>query len=170
MKKVIALFMVMVCVAWIFPATAQAAEAPAKVTRALNRCVDDNGRCIVIDHNGQKMYLFKRNCKSGKWELKKSFRCVCGDYLNPGKHYLLLRSEDIDLKTYKEGAKTYHYGVYIDCYEDVPANTMRIHSYAEIKGKTYKDGKKNDVGFAVCIDNAYYIWKYYGDGTAVMGC
>jgi hypothetical protein len=47
---------------------------------------------------------------------------------------------------------------------------MRIHSYAEIGGKTYKDSAHNTCGFSICLDNAAYIWKYYGDGTAVMGC
>jgi hypothetical protein len=131
--------------------------------------VDDNGRAIIIDQTAGKMYLYKRNCTSGKWELKKSFRCICGDKLDPKKHYLLLRNEDTDLRAYGKGSKTYQYGVYIDCYEDIPAKTMRIHSYVEIKGRVYKDKAHNTCGFAICLDNAAYVWKYYGDGTAVMG-
>ena len=152
------------------PAKTEAAtNVPAKVTAALKRVVDDNGRAIVIDHQGEKMYLFKKNCK-GKWELKKSFRCLPGDYLRPDRHYHLLRNSDTDKLFYKADGKTYSYGMYIDCYEDIPRYTMRIHSYAEKNGKTYKSLRHNPSGFAVCIDNAYYIWKYYGNGTAVAGC
>lgn len=168
-KRILTLTLVLVMMFALVPTSAEAASVPCKVTKALNRAVDDNGRCIVIDHAGQKMYLFKRNCKTGKWELKKSFRCLCGDRLDPGKHYLLLRNDDTDRRTYSEGAKTYHYGVYIDCYEEAPTRAIRIHSYAEIKGKVYKCLKKNPTGFAICIDNAAYIWRYYTDGTAVMG-
>lgn len=169
-KRMLAMALALIMMFALVPASAEAATIPCKVTKALNRAVDDNGRCIVIDQSGQKMYLFKRNCTSGKWELKKSFRCLCGDRLDPGKHYLLLRNDDTDLRTYRKGSKMYHYGVYIDCYEDVPAKTMRIHSYPEIQGKVYKDKAHNTCGFAICLDNAAYVWKWYGDGTAVMGC
>ena len=168
-KRIMALALVLVMMFALVPTTAQAASVPCKVTKALGRCVDDNGRCIVIDQSGQKMYLYKRNCTSGKWELKKSFRCLCADRLDPGKHYLLLRNEDTDLRTYRKGSKTYQYGVYIDCYEEAPTKGMRIHSYAEIGGKTCKDSKTNTCGFAICLDNAAYVWKWYTDGTAVMG-
>lgn len=170
-RKAAALFMVAAIVMTMaaVPAKVQAAAgAPAKVTQALKKAVDENGRTIVIDHQGERMYLFKKN-KSGKWELKKSFRCVCGDYLRPDRHYHLLRNADTDKLTYKEGARLYSYGVYIDCYETAPTRAIRIHSYAEIGGRVYKNGKKNNSGFAVCIDNAAYIWRYYSDGTAVMG-
>lgn len=152
------------------PARTEAAtKVPAKVTAALNRAVDDNGRAIIIDQCGQKMYLFKKNCK-GKWELKKSFRCICGEKLRKDQHYLLLRNEDTDQRIYTKGSKTYEFGMYIDCYEDVMKKSVRIHSYPEINGKIYKDSAHNACGFAVCVDNAYYIWRYYGDGTAVMVC
>lgn len=169
-KRLIAMMLIMVMMFVLVPTTAQAVSVPCKVTKALKNCVDDNGRCIVIDQSGQKMYLYKRNCSTRKWELKKSFRCICADRLDPGKHYLLLRNDDTDLRTYRKGSKTYQYGVYIDCYEDVPAKTMRIHSYPEIKGKVYKDKTHNTCGFSICLDNAAYVWKWYTDGTAVMGC
>ena len=169
-KRIMALALVLVMMFALVPTTAQAASAPCKVTKALGRCVDDNGRCIVIDQSGQKMYLFKRNCTTRKWELKKSFRCICADRIDPGKHYLLLRNDDTDLRTYRKGSKTYQYGVYIDCYEEAPIKGMRIHSYAEIGGKTCKDSKTNTCGFSICLDNAAYVWRWYGDGTAVMGC
>lgn len=168
-KRLMAMMLIMVMMFALVPTTVQAASVSCKVTKALKNCVDDNGRCIVIDQSAQKMYLFKRNCTTRKWELKKSFRCVCADRLDPGKHYLLLRNTDTDLRTYRKGSKTYQYGVYIDCYEEAPTKTMRIHSYPEIKGKVYKGKGHNTCGFAICLDNAAYVWKYYGDGTAVMG-
>lgn len=168
-KRLMAMMLIMVMMFALVPTTVQAASVPCKVTKALGKCVDDNGRCIVIDQSAQKMYLYKRNCTSGKWELKKSFRCLCADRLDPGKHYLLLRNDDTDLRTYRKGSKTYQYGVYIDCYEEAPTKGIRIHSYPEIKGKVYKDKAHNTCGFAVCNENAAYIWKWYTDGTAVMG-
>lgn len=169
-KRLMALALALVMMFALVPTTAQAASVPCKVTKALQKAVDDNGRAIIIDQTAGKMYLYKRNCTSGKWELKKSFRCLCADRLDPGKHYLLLRNDDTDLRTYRKGSKTYQYGVYIDCYEEAPTKAMRIHSCAEIGGKTYKDKAHNTCGFAVCLDNAAYVWKWYTDGTAVMGC
>jgi hypothetical protein len=168
-KRMKALALVLVMMFALVPTGAQAASVPCKVTKALQKAVDDNGRAIIIDQTAGKMYLYKRNCTSGKWELKKSFRCICGDRLDPKKHYLLLRNEDTDLRAYGKGSKVYEFGVYVDCYEEPPIKAIRIHSYAEIKGKVYKDSAHNTCGFAICLDNAAYVWRWYGDGTAVMG-
>lgn len=150
--------------------TEAAAKVPAKVTAALKRAVDDNGRAIIIDQSGKMMYLYKRNSKTRKWELKKSFRCICGNKLDPKMHYMLLRNDDTDQRIYTNGSKSYEFGVYVDCYEEAMEKTVRIHSYATINGKTYKDSAHNTCGIAVCIDNAYHIYRYYGDGTALMVC
>ena len=172
MKKIIALLMVIVCVAGIFPATAQAAEVPAKVMKAVKRCVDENGRCIVIDQKAEKMYLFKRSCKSGKWELKKVFKCIVTEKLCKTKHYFLHRSDDFELTAWGTETERWGYGLHIDCYE-VPKDII-LHSYTEryVGGKWVKDKSRagNDFGIATCEENARYIYRYYKDGTAVMGC
>lgn len=169
-RKAVALLMAAMILAAVLPAYTEAATSvPCKVTRALSKAVDENGRAIIIDQSAGKMYLYKRNCSTQKWELKKSFRCICAVRLDPKKHYCLLRNEDTDLISYTKGTKTYSYAVNVDCYEEPTTKSIRIHSYAEIGGNTYKDSTHNTCGIAVCIDNAHYIWKYYGDGTAVMG-
>lgn len=166
MKKLIALLMAIAILSTI-TVPAQAASVPAKVYKAAENCINENNRCIVVDNAAGKMYLLKK-CK-GKWEVKKSFKCTVGDYINPRKHYYLLRNKDTDKLAYKEGAKTFWYGMYIDCYEEAPIRTMRIHSYGEKGGRTYKTVRHNPNGIGCCIDNAYHIWKYYGNGTAIMG-
>lgn len=166
MKKLIAMLVALAIVITLCMPAAAADSVPCKVTKAVERCVDENGRCIVI--SGQKMYLFKRNCTTKKWECRKTFRCVYKDGLKACKHYVLVRNEDTDKRIYKKGKKTYEFGIYVDCYEEPLGKETRIHSYPEIDGKVYKDSAHNTCGFAVCLDNAYYIWKYYGDGTALM--
>lgn len=166
MKKFIALLMALMVMASI-TVPAQAASVPAKVYKAAENCINENNRCIVIDNSAGKIYLLKK-CK-GKWEVKKSFKCTNGDYINPRKHYHLLRNKDTDKLAYKEGNKTFWYGMYIDCYEEVQIRTIRIHSYGEKGGRTYKTVRHNPNGIGCCIDNAYYIWRHYTNGTAVMG-
>jgi len=170
MKKVIALFMVMVCVAGVIPVTAQAATVQAKVTKALGKAVDENGRAIVIDQSGERLYLFKKNCK-GEWILKKSGRCIVSQKICKTKHYVLMRDDDYDTLLWGTEDERWSYGMIIDCYER-PA-TIVIHSYTErYTGRTWVKDKSragNDFGVAVCEELARHIWRYYSDGTAVMG-
>lgn len=170
MKKIITLFMVMVFVAGVIPVTAQAATVPKKVTKALNKAVDENGRAIIIDQAGERLYLFKRNCK-GEWILKKSGRCIVSQKICKSKHYVLMRDDDYDTLLWGTEDERWSYGMIIDCYER-PA-TIVIHSYTErYTGRTWVKDKSragNDFGIAVCESMAAYIWRYYTDGTAVMG-
>ena len=152
--------------------TEAAAKVPAKVWTAVENCVNENGRCIVIDQARGKMYLFKQDCRSGQWELKKSFRCIVADTMCRNKHYLLMRNNSIDQYAWGTENRRWSYGVHIDCYEK--AYTNMIHSYTEIltkKGwKTMKSSAWNDFGIGICEKNARYIWKHYCDGTALMVC
>lgn len=163
-KRMIVMVMVMAVMLTI---PAQAAGVPNKVVKAAEQCVNENNRCIVVDNTAGRVYLLKK-CK-GKWEVKKDFRCTVGDRIDPKKHYHLLRNGDTDKAFYYEGGKMFSYGVVYDCYEEAPVRTVRFHSYGEKKGKTYKSVKHNPNGIGMCIDNAYYIWRYYSNGTAVMG-
>ena len=165
MKKISKLIVLLLIISFIVPHQVNAATTvPKKVITAMNKAIDENGRVIVIDIQGERMYLFKNK------KLKDSFRCVCSDYLNPNECYFLIRNKDTDLRKYKEDGKTYEYGVYIDSYKKPMKYTIRIHSYAKAKGKTYKSSKHNPFGFAICTEKAKLIWKYYGDGTAIMSC
>jgi hypothetical protein len=170
-KKLIVMALALVLLFTVMPPahTDAATKVPAKVLSAANKAVDDNGICIVIDHKASHMWVLKRSCKTGAWKHWKDFRCTCGDRLRPDEHYLLLRNEDTDQRRYKEGCKTYEYGMYIDRYEDVMPRTVRIHSYAKIGQTTYKCLKKNPNGFGVCVKNAEWLYRNCGDGTAVMG-
>lgn len=160
--KLILLLMVM-----MFAVIPVQAAAPAKVIKAAEKCINENNRCIVVDNTAGRVYLLKK-CK-GKWTVKKDFRCTVGDRIDPKKHYHLLRNGDTDKAFYYEGGKMYSYGIGIDCYEEAPVRMLRFHSYGEKGGRTYKSVKYNPNGIGMCIDNAYYIWRYYGNGTAVMG-
>jgi len=166
MKKLTKLIALILIISFIVPNQATAATAvPKKVYTALNKAVDENGRAIIIDIQGGRMYLFKNK------KLKDSFRCVCSDYLDPNKHYFLIRNKDTDTRKYKDGSNWYDYCVRIDCYEHELKYPVEIHGYARnSKGKVYKSSKKNPFGFAICVKNAKLIWQYYGDGTAVMSC
>lgn len=163
-KKLLAIALVLVMMFALLPAGTEAATAavPAKVTAAMKRAVTENGRVIVVDNSAGKVYLFK----DGK--LKKSFRCTTGDYINPRNHYFVTSGGRY---IYKEGGKTYQYGVRIDCHEKPLDREICFHSYGEKKGKTYKSVRHNPNGIGCCIDNAAYLYRYYNvDGTAVMGC
>jgi len=145
-------------------------KVPAKVMNAVNKCVDENGRCIVVDQKAGKMYLFKKY--KGEWKLKKIFNCIVSEKLNKRKHYFLHRSKDFESILWGTETERWSYGIHIDCYE-YPKDII-IHSYTErytgyhwIKDKS-KSG--NTFGIATCEENARYLWRYYKDGTAVMGC
>ena len=108
-KRILAMALILVMMFALMPTGTQAAEAvPKKVTTAMKRAVTENGRVIVVDNSACKVYLFK----DGK--LKKSFRCTTGDYINPNYHYFVTKGGKY---IYKEGGKTYQYGVRIDCHE-----------------------------------------------------
>ena len=161
-KQIAALLLIFVVVAFFATPTQAATTVPAKVTVAMKRAVTENGRVIVVDNSAGKVYLFK----DGK--LKKSFRCTTGDYINPHYHYFVTSGGRY---IYKEGGKTYQYGVRIDCHEKPLEREICFHSYGEKRGKTYKSVKHNPNGIGCCIDNAAYLYRYYNtDGTAVMGC
>ena len=162
-KRILAMALILVMMFALMPTGTQAAEAvPKKVTTAMKLAVTENGRVIVVDNANSKVYLFK----DGK--LKKSFRCTVGDYINPRYHYFVTSGGKY---IYKEGGKTFQYGVRIDCHEKPLDREIYFHSYGEKKGRTYKSVKHNPNGIGMCIDNAAYLYRYYNtDGTAVMGC
>ena len=162
-KRMMALALVLVMIFTLMPTGAQASTTiPTKATAAMKRAVTENGRVIVVDNSAGKVYLFK----GGK--LKKSFRCTTGDYINPNYHYFVTRGGKY---IYKEGGKTFQYGIRIDCHEKPLDREICFHSYGEKRGKTYKSVKHNPNGIGMCIDNAAYLYRYYNaDGTAVMGC
>lgn len=147
-------------------------KVPVKVMNAVKRCVDENGRCIVIDQKAEKMYLFKRSCKTNKWELKKIFNCIVSEKLCKTKHYFLHRSSDFEHTSWGTETERWSYGIHIDCYE-VPKDII-LHGYTErLVGNTWVKDKSrvgNNFGIATCEENARYIYRYYKDGTAVMGC
>jgi len=120
----------------LLPVRAEAAKAgvPKRVMKAAERCVDENGMCLVVDPSADRMYVF--NEKSRKWRLVKSFRCLVGDGLCKYRHYFLLRSRSTDRKKVKEGDCTYRYVVNIDCYEEMYHG--QLHSYAEVRGRVKK--------------------------------
>jgi hypothetical protein len=162
-KRILIMSLAIVLLFALIPVGAEAATtAPARVTAAMKRAVTENGRVIVVDNANSKVYLFK----DGK--LKKSFRCTTGDYINPNYHYFVTSGGKY---IYKEGGKTYQYGIRIDCHEKPLEREICFHSYGEKKGKTYKSVKHNPNGIGCCIDNAAYLYRHYNvDGTAVMGC
>jgi len=168
-KKLILGLMVMIFA--VMPVQA-ATTAPAKVVTAAKNCINENNKCIVIDQGAGKMYVMFK--KSGKWTLVKSFRCVCGDYINPKCHYFLLRNKDTDKKSWRDGKLRWKYGMYVDCYEDAPMREMRIKSYVQKyscktkKWTTKKDGVNNNFGWAVCESNAKWLYENCKNGTAVM--
>ena len=168
-KKLMILMMLIVMV--MAPVQTQAAaKTPAKIARALERAVDENGRAIIIDQSAERLYLFKRNCK-GEWILKKSGRCIVSQKICKTKHYVLMRDDDYDTLLWGTEDERWSYGMIIDCYER--PESILIHSYTEkYTGRTWVKDKSrsgNDFGIAVCEELAEYIWKHYGDGTAVMG-
>ena len=169
-NKIIAFALLLTILFALIPAHTEAATVPAKVTRALNKAVDENGRAIIIDQSAERLYLFKKNCK-GEWILKKSGRCIVSQKICKTKHYVLMRDDDYDTLLWGTEDRRWSYGMIVDCYEK-PA-TIVIHSYTErYTGRTWVKDKSrngNDFGIAVCEGLAEYIWKYYGDGTAVMG-
>ena len=170
-KRILTVALAIVLLFALIPAHTEAATVPAKVTRALNKAVDENGRAIIIDQSAERLYLFKKNCK-GEWILKKSGRCIVSQKICKTKHYVLMRDDDYDTLLWGTEDRRWSYGMIVDCYEK-PA-TIVIHSYTErYTGRTWVKDKSrngNDFGIAVCEGLAEYIWKYYGDGTAVMGC
>lgn len=166
-KKLTALIMILAILVSVCMPAAAADPVPKKVTKAAEHCISTNGRCIVVDNTNSKVYLLKK-CK-GKWEVKKIYRCTVGDYIDPGQHYFLLRNKSTDRYIYKEDGKTYQYGVRIDRSESPLPRALYFHSYGEKNGKTYKSVRHNPSGIGLCIDHAAYIYRYYSDGTGVMG-
>ena len=164
-RKILCVLLIAVMV-WPMPAEAQT-KIPAKVEKALDRAVNENGRAIIIA--GDRIYLFKQ-CK-GKWKLKKTGRCVVSEKLRKTRHYVLMRDDDYDTLMWGTEYKRWAYGMIIDCYER--PESILIHSYTEkYTGRTWVKDKSragNDFGIAVCEELAEHIWKHYGDGTAVMG-
>ena len=162
-KRILTMALILIMMFALMPTGAQASTTiPTKVTAAMKRAVTENGRLIVVDNSAGKVYLFK----DGK--LKKSFRCTTGDYINPNYHYFVTRGGRY---IYKEGGKTFQYGIRIDCHEKPLDREICFHSYGEKRGKTYKTVRHNPNGIGMCIDNAAYLYRYYyKDGTAVMGC
>jgi len=152
--------------------TDAATKIPCKIEKALDKAVDQNGRAIIIDQTGERIYLFKRDCKTHEWKLKRAGRCVVAEKLRKTRHYVLMRDDDYDTLLWGTEYKRWAYGLIIDCYER--PESILIHSYTEkYTGRTWVKDKSragNDFGIAVCEELAEYIWKYYGDGTAVMGC
>ena len=140
-------------------------KVPARVRNAVNNCIDENGRCIVIDSSADKMYIFRKT-KTGKWSLQDSFRCVCGDGLRTDRHYFLLRSKDTDRRTVRSGNRSWEYEVTIDCYEE--PECKKLHSYVSVKGKVKKDHKSNNIGICICTKNAKFVYEKCKNGTAVM--
>lgn len=171
MKKILAL-MIMATILVMIPRNVDAADVPAKVTRALKRAVDENGRAIIVDQKAGKMYLFKRNKKTGDWEHKRTCNCIVADRLSKTRHYVLMRNDDADLMLWGEDYVRWSYGMVVDSYER--PEYILIHSYTErYTGRRWvkdKSPEGNTFGIATCEENARYIWRYYGDGTAVMGC
>lgn len=167
MKKLFILILTLILITTPIP-TEASTKVPSKVTNAVERCVNENGRCIVVDQSSGKMYLFKQ-CK-GQWKLKKSFRCIVSTKLCRSKHYFLHRSDDIDLYAFGADSDRWSYGIYVDCYEE--PKSILIHSYTDhYNGRTWTTKKSpmyNTFGISVCEKNAKYIWDHYGDGTAVM--
>lgn len=170
-NKIFAFALALVILFALFPAHTEAATVPTKVTKALNKAVDENGRCIVVDQSNARIYLFKRDCKTKEWKLKRSGRCIVSQKLPKTKHYMLLRNDDVDTLLWGTARDRWSYGMVIDCYEK-PAYIV-LHSYREhYTGRTWVKDKSrngNDFGISVCEELAEYIWKHYGDGTAVMG-
>ena len=150
--------------------TDAATKIPCKIEKALDKAVDQNGRAIIVDQRNSRIYLFKKNCK-GEWILKKSGRCIVSQKICKTKHYVLMRDDDYDTLLWGTEDERWSYGMIIDCYEK-PA-TIVIHSYTErYTGRTWVKDKSragNDFGVAVCEELARHIWRYYSDGTAVMG-
>ena len=170
-NKTIALILMLVILFALIPAHTDAATVPAKVTKALGKAVDENGRAIIVDQTNERIYLFKRDCKTKEWKLKRSGRCIVSQKLCKTKHYMLLRNDDSDCLAWGNERERWSYGICVDCYEK--PTCIILHSYREYyKGRTWikdKSRSGNDFGIAVCEELAEYIWKYYGDGTAVMG-
>ena len=170
-NKIFAFALALVILFTLIPADTQAATVPAKITKALNKAVDENGRCIVVDQSNERIYLFKRDCKTNEWKLKRTGRCIVSQKLSKTRHYMLLRNDDVDTLLWGTARDRWSYGMVIDCYER-PVYIV-LHSYREhYTGRTWVKDKSragNDFGIAVCEELAEYIWKYYGDGTAVMG-
>ena len=170
-NKIIAFALALVILFALIPADTQAAAVPAKVTKALSKAVDENGRCVVVDQSNERIYLFKRDCKTHEWKLKRSGRCIVSQKLCKTKHYMLLRNDDSDCLAWGNERERWSYGIHIDCYEK--PTCIILHSYREYyRGRTWAKDKSrsgNDFGIAVCEELAEYIWKHYGDGTAVMG-
>lgn len=170
-NKIFAFALLLTILLTLIPADTQAATVPAKVTRALNKAVDENGRAIIVDQSNERIYLFKRDCKTHEWKLKRAGRCVVSEKLRKTRHYVLMRDDDYDTLLWGTEYKRWSYGMIIDCYER--PESILIHSYTErYTGRTWVKDKSragNDFGVAVCEELARYIWKYYGDGTAVMG-
>ena len=165
-------FLIMVLIlVFMVPVPAQAAtKIPAKIERALDKAIEDNGRAIIVDQTNSRIYLFKKNCK-GSWVLKKSGKCIVSQKLCKSRHYVLMRNDDYDMMAWGTDNERWSYGMIVDCYER-PASIV-IHSYTErYTGRTWVKDKSragNDFGIAVCEELARYIWRYYSDGTAVMG-
>lgn len=165
MKKTMMILLTMILMLSALPVQAGTTKIPARVRNAVNNCIDENGRCIVIDSSADRMYLFRKT-KTGKWSLQESFRCVCGDGLRTDRHYFLLRSKDTDRRTVKSGNKSWEYEVTIDCYEE--PECKKLHSYVSVKGKVKKDHKSNRFGICICTKNAKTVYEKYKNGTAVM--
>ena len=170
MRKKLIILMALIVMIMAPVQTQAAAKVPAKIEKALGRAIEDNGRAIVIDSKNSRIYLFKKNCR-GSWVLKKSGKCIVSQKLCKTKHYVLMRNADYDTMAWGTDNERWSYGMIVDCYER-PASIV-IHSYTErYTGRTWVKDKSragNDFGIAVCEELARYIWRYYSDGTAVMG-
>ena len=169
-KRLLVTLLLATIMVGIIPVTT---EAACSIPKAVKRLDEDEDRAIVIKQtNGRegKMFLYKRNCKSGKWELKKSFRCIVGKKMCKTKHYHLQRSKDTDYLSFGEDYKRWNYGIHVDCREK-PINGMICSYVEEYDGRTWtvkKSVKANDQWITVCESNAKYIWKYYTDGVPVI--
>ena len=170
MRKKLMILMALIIMIMAPVQTQAAVKIPAKIEKALDRAIESNGRAIVIDSKNSRIYLFKKNCK-GSWVLKKSGKCIVSQKLCKTKHYVLMRNADYDTMAWGTDNERWSYGMIVDCYER-PASIV-IHSYTErYTGRTWVKDKSragNDFGIAVCEELARYIWRYYSDGTAVMG-
>lgn len=172
MRKFSKLIALLLIISFIVPFQANAASAiPKKVITALDNAKDVNGRAIIIDQCNNKIYLFKRDCKTNNWNLKSTFKCVIAKKFCKNKHYYLPRG-CTDLDAFGTESKAYSHGMIIKCYEN--GSSTKIHSYPEVltsKGWVVKKTAKYcTCGISACDDNVLMIWKHYGKWTAVMFC
>ena len=168
-KKLLALALALVLIFTVLPAsyTDAATTVPAKVTTACKKCINENGKCVVVDRQASKIYVMQKKGRS--WSLVKSFKCICGDGMRSDYHYFLLRNKDTDRKTWRVGSDRYKYVITVDWYDELRTTTFHSYVQRKVKGvwKTYKDGRHNYLGISVCETNAKWMFDNLGDGTAV---